>query len=346
MMKEDILKYFARMPFVPPQTLRNAHAQTVAGTLLPRRFKIVAENSESRYFDTAPGVKVLAHCSWHKERGGRPTLVILHGMEGSTESRYMLGTAEKALAAGFNAIRVNTRNCGGTEHLTPTLYHAGLTEDLREIIAELAERDGLDELYIAGFSLGGNVVLKLAGEYGSSKPAQLKGVIAVSPSIDLNASADAIETRSNLIYNMRFIWSLRTRMRRKARLFPERYDASRLRGVWSIRKFDDVYTAPHSGFGNVANYYARASSLQFIGRIIVPTLIVHAQDDPFIPFESFRHPDIEANPNVALLAPEQGGHVGFILADREGEDRFWAETMAVEFVRFINSGPAAEEMNP
>ena len=342
MTKERILERLSRTPFVPPPKLRNAHAQTLAGTLIPRRFKAVIENSAPRYFDTAPGVQVLAHCSWQKDRA-RPTLVILHGMEGSTESRYMLGTAEKALGAGFNAIRVNTRNCGGTEHLTATLYHAGLTDDLRQIIVELSERDGLGELYIAGFSLGGNVVLKLAGEYGGAAPRQLKGVIAVSPSIDLNASADAIEMRSNIIYNLRFVWSLRTRMRRKARLFPERYDESRLRGVWSIRKFDDVYTAPHSGFGDVANYYARASSLQFINRIAVPTLIVHAKDDPFIPFESFRHPDIEANPNVALLSPEQGGHVGFISADREGEDRFWAEAMAVEFLKLVSNGRAARD---
>jgi len=335
MTKERILEHLSRTPFVPPSKLRNAHAQTIAGTIIPRRFKAVVENSEPRYFDTAPGVKVLAQCSWQKERRQRPTLVLLHGMEGSTESRYMLGTAEKALAAGFNAVRVNTRNCGGTEHLTSTLYHAGLTEDLRQIIAELSGRDGLGELHIAGFSLGGNVVLKLAGEYGGGAPAQLKSVIAVSPSIDLNASADAIELGSNAIYNMRFVWSLRTRMRRKARLFPERYDESRLRGVWSIRKFDDVYTAPHSGFGDAANYYARASSLQFINQIKVPTLIVHAKDDPFIPFDSFRHPDIEANPNVVLLAPEQGGHVGFISADREGEDRFWAEAIAVEFLKLI-----------
>ena len=338
MNKELIVSHIARMPFNPPPKLKNAHAQTLAGTVIPRRFNAILRNSEPRFFDIAPAVRVLAHCSWQRNRRQRPTLVILHGMEGSTESRYMLGTAEKALAAGFNVVRVNTRNCGGTEHLTPTLYHAGLTEDLRQIVAELVDRDGLAEIYIAGFSLGGNVVLKLAGEYGNDTPRELKGVVAISPSIDLNASADAIELRSNLIYNMRFVWSLRTRMRRKARLFPERYDESRLRGVWSIRKFDDVYTAPHSGFGNVSNYYARASSLQFIGRITIPTLLVHAQDDPFIPFESFQHPDIEANPNVVLLAPEQGGHVGFISADREGEERFWAERVAVEFVKLISSG--------
>ena len=338
MTKDRILEHLARTPFNPPPKLRNAHAQTLAGTFLPRRFKPATESSEPRYFDTADGVRVLAHCSWQQERQSRATLVILHGLEGSSESRYMLGTAEKALAAGFNAVRVNTRNCGGTEHLTSTLYHAGLTEDLQHIVDELHERDGLNEVHIAGFSLGGNVVLKLAGEYGGVAPEHLRSVSAVSASIDLSASADAIELRSNIIYNMRFVWSLRNRMRRKARLFPDRYDESRLRGVWSIRKFDDVYTAPHSGFGNVANYYARASSLQFISRISVPTLIIHAQDDPFIPFESFKHPDIQSNPNVVLLAPQQGGHVGFISADKEGEDRFWAETMIVEFLKQISAG--------
>lgn len=333
MTKDRILTHLARTPFIPPPKLRNAHAQTLAGTLIPRRFKLSAE---PRYFDTAPGVRVLAHCSWQQERRFRPTMVIVHGMEGSTESRYMLGTADKALSAGFNVVRLNMRNCGGTEHLTATLYHAGLTDDLRQIISELAERDGLTELYIGGFSLGGNVVVKLAGEYGDGAPPELKGVVAVSPSIDLNASADAIEMRSNIIYSMRFVWSLRTRLRIKARLFPEHYDASMLRGVWTIRKFDDVYTAPHAGFGNVANYYEQASSSQFISRIIVPTLIVHARDDPFIPFAPFQHPDIEANPNVALLAPEHGGHVGFISADREGEDRFWAEITAVEFVKLLS----------
>ena len=333
MTKDSILAHLARTPFIPPPKLRNAHAQTLAGTLIPRRFKL---NAEPRYFDTADGVRVLAHCSWQHERQSRPTVVIVHGLEGSTESRYMQGTAEKALAAGFNVVRLNMRNCGGTEHLTATLYHAGLTDDLRQILSELVDRDGLQELYIGGFSLGGNVVVKLAGEYGDGAPPELRGVVAVSPTIDLNASADAIEMRSNIIYSMRFVWSLRTRMRRKARLFPERYDASMLRGVWSIRKFDDVYTAPHAGFGNVANYYKRASSLQFISRITVPTLIVHAQDDPFIPFTPFQHPDIGANPNVALLAPTHGGHVGFISADREGEDRFWAEIMAVEFVKLLS----------
>ena len=337
MMKDAIFNELNKQPFVPHPALKNGHAQTLAGALIRRRFKRVVENREERLFAIPPGGQVLGHCSWQPERADCPTLVLAHGMEGSTESRYMLGTAEKALEAGFNVVRMNVRNCGGTEHLTPTLYHAGLTEDLKQIINELSERDGLREIYLAGFSLGGNMVLKLAGEYSAGAPAALRGVIAVSPSIDLASCADAIEMRSNLVYHLKFITSLRNRLRRKARLFPDRYDASRLRGVWTIRRFDDLITAPHTGFQNVANYYARASALPFIERISVPTLIVHAKDDPFIPFAPFERREVTANPNVALIAPAHGGHVGFIAASGEGESRFWAEAMIVNFARLLNA---------
>jgi predicted alpha/beta-fold hydrolase len=335
MVKEKIIERLSETPFIPHPALRNPHAQTIAGTLIPRRQGLAAKSAERRLFDVSADAQVLALCSWQADPGRSPTVLIAHGMEGSVDSRYMLGTAEKALEAGFNTIRVNFRNCGGTEHLTPTLYHAGLTDDLRHIIGELIDKDGLDEIYLAGFSLGGNVALKLAGEYGAAAPAEMKGIIAVSPSIDLAACADAIEMRSNTIYHLRFIFSLRNRMRRKARLFPDRYDASLLRRIWSIRKFDDTYTAPHAGFLGVAHYYERASALRVIDRIELPTLIIHAKDDPFIPFGQFNSPELTGNPNIALLAPDRGGHVGFIRGDAEGEARFWAEVMAIEFLKMM-----------
>ncbi len=335
MTKAEIFKQLTATPFVPHARLKNGHAQTLAGTLIRRRFKRVLENTEARIFKTAAGVQVLTHCSWQPQRLTRPTLIVVHGMEGSTESRYMLGTAEKALAAEFNVVRVNFRNCGGTEHLTATLYHAGLTDDLRQIVTELSARDGLQEFYVAGFSLGGNVVLKLAGEYGEQTPPVVRGIVAVSPSMDLAACADAIEMRSNIIYHTRFIWSLRSRLRRKAELFPDRYDVSRLRGVWTIRKFDDIYTAPHSGFRNVAHYYECASALPFVPRIAVPTLLIHAKDDPFIPRASFERPEVTGNPNVMVLTTDHGGHVGFIGANGDGESRFWAEATLVKFISLI-----------
>lgn len=331
----DIIKHLEKHPFIPHPALKNPHAQTIAGTLIPRRFKSLDGRTESRFFDTHPGVRVLAHCSWQEERTHSPTVVIAHGMEGSTESRYMLGTAEKALEAGFNAVRVNYRNCGGTDHLTSTLYHAGLTEDLRQIIDELTQGDGLREIYLIGFSLGGNMVLKLVGEYGSSIPSAVRGVVAVSPSIDLAACADAIEMRKNIIYRKRFVKSLRDRMTLKAKLFPGHYDPSMLRGIRTIRQFDDAYVAPHCGFRDSADYYERASAVRMMDRISVPTLIIHAKDDPIIPFAPLERPEVKANPNVSVLAPRHGGHVGFISGDAEGEKRFWSEVRAVEFVKLI-----------
>jgi predicted alpha/beta-fold hydrolase len=308
--------------------------QTIIASMFSRRTPRLNKNTEPRYFDVAEGMQVLAHCSWQPDRETRPTLLILHGMEGSTDSPYMLGTAEKALEAGFNAIRLNMRNCGGTEHLTPTLYHAGLTDDLRVIIEELIEQDGLGEIYIAGFSLGGNIVLKLAGEYGGSVPAALRGLVAVSPSLHLPSCADAIELRSNFIYHIRFLMSLRDRMRLKANLFPDRYDISTLGKIRTIREFDNIYTAPHAGFRDVTEYYEKASALPYIKQIAIPSLIIHSKDDPFIPFAPFERREISGNPNVFLLAPERGGHVGFFSAG-EGEQRYWAEVRLIEFIKAL-----------
>jgi len=336
-MKESITEQLAQTPFIPHPALKNPHAQTIMGTLIPRRFRLVSENSEPRLFDVAPGIRVLGFCSWQENRTERPTLLIVHGMEGSVESRYMLGTADKALDAGFNAIRMNMRNCGGTAHLTPTLYHAGLTDDLRHIIKELIEQDGLREIYLVGFSLGGNVSLKLAGEYGQAAPEELRGLVAVSPSLDLASCADAIEMRSNTVYHLRFLLSLRSSLKQKASLFPNEYSANKLRGIWSIRKFDDTITAPAAGFRDVNDYYRRASALPVVGNIRIPTLIVHAKDDPVIPFAPFERPEITENPNITLLATEHGGHVGFISARAEGENRFWSELIAVRFAELLHS---------
>jgi predicted alpha/beta-fold hydrolase len=329
------IERLSETPFTPYPALKNAHAQTIVASLLARHTPRLNQNTESRYFDVAEGVRVLAHCSWQQDRLARPTLLIVHGMEGSTESPYMKGSAEKALGAGFNAIRLNIRNCGGTEHLTHTLYHAGLTDDLRAIIGQLAERDGLGEIYLAGFSLGGNIVLKLAGEYGGAPPRALRGLVAVSPSIHLPSCADAIELRSNFIYHIRFLMSLRDRMRRKASLFPDRYDISLLRRIRSIREFDNIYTAPAAGFRDAADYYERASALPYIKQIAIPSLIIHSKDDPFIPFPPFEHRDVSENPHVMLLAPERGGHVGFFAAG-EGEARYWAELKIIEFIKVLS----------
>jgi predicted alpha/beta-fold hydrolase len=255
-------------------------------------------------------------------------------MEGSTASAYMLTTAAKMFGAGFNIVRMNYRNCGGTEHLSETLYHGGLTGDLRAVIDELISVDRLPALFVAGYSLGGNMVLKLAGEYGDNPPAELKAVCAVSPSIDLRASTNLIARRRNWIYQQDFLRRLKNRIRLKEKLFPNRYDSSLLKGIRSVEQFDNRYVAPHFGFADANDYYAQASSRPLIGSIRVPTLIIHAKDDPFIPYEPLRDPEIASNPYVLLLATERGGHVAFVSAN-SGEERFWAECRLVDFFRII-----------
>ena len=328
---------FAGKSFQPHSLFRNGHAQTIAAYAWPRRFRFASESDEERLFEVESGVRVLAHCRWHGERDSYPTIVVWHGIEGSTGSNYMQAMAEKGFHAGFNVIRVNFRNCGGTEHLTNTIYHGGLSADLGAVVKELLEKDHISRMCLVGFSLGGNLVLKLAGEYADNPPRGVLGVCAVSPSVDLNASAEMILKRSNWIYHRDFVRRLKQRIRTNHRLYPERYDISGLAGVHTLREFDDRYTAVAHGFADAADYYNRSSSLRVVDRIRIPTLIIHAGDDPFIPFAPLLNPLVTENPYILLLGPQHGGHVAFISARREvNNDRFWAENRVVEFCKLAN----------
>jgi predicted alpha/beta-fold hydrolase len=325
---------FAARPFTAHRLFRNGHAQTIAAYLWPRSFRFAPETDEERLFEVAPGIKALAHCRWQADAKACPTIVAWHGIEGSTSSNYMRATAEKGFRAGFNIVRVNFRNCGGTEHLTSSIYHGGLSEDLGAVVKELIEKDKLARLLLVGFSLGGNLVLKLAGEYADAPPPEVLAVCAVSPSVDLKTSADLIMKRSNWIYHQDFVRRLKGRIRRNHSLYPEIYDISKLREARTIKEFDDRYTARAHGFAGADDYYFRSSSLRVIEKIRVPTLIIHAEDDPFIPFSPLTDPALTNNPYVLLIAPQEGGHVAFI-SDEPGddEDRFWAENRVIEFCK-------------
>lgn len=273
-----------------------------------------------------------ADCHWQENPSGHPTLVLLHGLEGSSDSGYILGTADKAFHAGFNVLRLNQRNCGGTEDLTPTLYNSGLSCDVRAVVAELIERDQLPEIFAAGFSMGGNLVLKMAGEFGDSAPPELRAVIGICPSCDLGPCADAIGELRNRVYERRFVRLLKARMLRKAGLFPGRYELNGLAKVQSVRGFDDAITAKFCGFRDADDYYTKSSALQLLDKIRVPALFLVAQDDPMIPFRSFDAAKLSENPQIRLEAPPHGGHCGFIARGNTGE-RFWAEARIVEFCR-------------
>lgn len=317
-------------PFVAPRWLRNAHVMTVYAWGRPRRLRSLPA-PEPRQFRTSADTTVVAACHWQHDRARHGTLLLLHGLEGSSDAHYMRGIADKAWRAGLNVVRLNQRNCGGTEHLTPGLYHSGLTADPRAVIRELIDRDGLKAIVLAGYSMGGNVLLRLAGELGADAPSELKGVAAVSPVIDLAACVAAIERRPNWIYQWNFMRNLRARMRRKARAFPEAFDLTPLPRLRSIRAFDDTYTAPHHGFGDAANYYYQASALRLIDRIRVPTLIISAADDPFVPPSIFGTPEVRGNPHIHVEITPHGGHCAFISEPCAEHDGYWAEAAVVDF---------------
>ena len=318
--------------FTPRRWLRSGHLMTVYAWGRPRQFPLLPAPAD-RYFQVAPDTQVLGHCYWQPAPARSPLLLALHGLEGSSSAHYMRGLADKAWRAGFNVILLNQRNCGGTEHLGPGRYHSGLTDDADHVIREVAARDGVSQIVVAGYSLGGNLALKLAGDYGDAPPSELRGVCAVSPVIDLEACVSALERRQNFIYQWNFVRGLRARMRRKDRCHPGRFDLSPLGAIRTVRQFDDRYTAPYFGFAGAEDYYYRASALRVVERIRVPALVITAEDDPFVPIEPFRDPGIAGNPNVQLIVTPHGGHCGFLTEGRDGSDGYWAEEQIVAFAR-------------
>jgi predicted alpha/beta-fold hydrolase len=333
---------FRAKPFVPHRLFRGGHAQTIFAALRISRLRSPRDKDETfepRLVEVEPGARLLIKCRWQSDRSNAPTLLLIHGLEGSSESLYIRGTAGKAWRAGFNVALMNMRNCGDTEHLTETLYHSGMTGDIDRVLTEeLAGREGLREIFVAGFSMSANMLLRLAADYGDEAPPSLAGVVAVSPPVDLSLCADALERRENALYLWRFMSSLRRRVRRKKRLYPALYDVRDLRRARTLRQFDDRYTAPHGGFRDAADYYERASSLTCIPRIKVPTLVIHAEDDPFVPAAPLLDSSFADNPNVLLVVTRHGGHVAFVSDTREDEDRHWAENRVVEFCRMLSQG--------
>jgi predicted alpha/beta-fold hydrolase len=340
-------------PFKPRRWLSGGHVQTLASFLIQRRFQVPVP--EERLIEVAPGVQVLCHCHWQAERAQALTIIIVHGLEGSSESQYMLGLTEKALAAGMNVIRYNQRNCGGTDALAPVLYHSGLSNDVAAVAREVIASDGVSRLALVGFSMGGNIVLKLAGEWGSQghSPPEFRAVAVCCPAIDLATSADTLHQPSNRIYETYFLWALRRRMLYKARLFPDHFDTSRLRGIRSLREFDDKVTAYYCGFTGVDDYYDRASAAHVVEQIAVPTLILHAANDPFIRITAETRRKILSNRNISFVETNDGGHCAFVgelsrlrtgspaqvgngndgRYDGHRDDGYWAEHEIVNFLR-------------
>lgn len=294
---------------------------TIAANFWPRNLDEVRYPGVRVLHRTEERVQVLSIC--HEPEGPvRGTLIALHGLEGSHESGYMKSMAAAGLARGLRVHRLNMRTCGGTEGLAPTLYHAGLTSDLKSIVAQME-----GPVYLAGYSLGGNVMLKLCGEMGSA--IGVKGIVSISTPLDLMACCLRMQEPRNFIYSNKFIDKLKARYRRRAAEFPELFPLDGLDSVKSVLEFDDKFTSKAFGFGNADNYYKTQSSQGFLQGIAVPGLLIHSMDDPLIPAWVYEKAAPEKNPNLKLVMTKHGGHVGF-LAKRGA--RFWAEEYAVDWI--------------
>lgn len=328
-------------PFAPRRGLSNGHLQTILGNYLPRPAYREGSIAESVEVDASDGSRVMCFCDWQPDevRATRLTVILVHGLEGSSESRYIKGIAGRAWTAGCNVIRMNMRNCLDTDDLTQTLYHSGLSADVGAVILHYASRFELERVALVGYSMGGNMVLKLAGEWGVRSP--LCAVATVCPAIDLAAGSDALHEPVNRLYEWHFLRRLMRRYRRKAFLYPHIYKSG-IGPIRSLRQFDNEIVAPHCGFLDADDYYYRAASARVADKIAVPTLILRAVDDPFVRLIPETRAALLANPNVLLVETPHGGHCAYLSTDR-GEDIHWAEVSVIRFLANINKGEAPSD---
>lgn len=316
--------------FKPVRFLGNNHLQTIAGNFIRRRFALpVAEpwflEVEAATADRR-STELRCDCWWQSSatRRERPTVLIVHGLEGSSQSKYVLGNAARMFAAGWNVVAMNMRSCGGTEHLSPGIYHSGLSGDVARVVQALVWEHGLDSIGLVGYSMGGNLVFKYLGESAQAIPTEVRAAVGVSPLMDLAPSSAALHQPQNRLYEWRFLREMLRRMRRKAILFPEIYTSLGLERIRSMRDFDEFIVARFGGFTGASDYYAKVASSQFASQIQVPSLILHASDDPFIRMLPQTREALLQNPAVTLVETNHGGHCAFLSQER-GSDRYWAE---------------------
>lgn len=325
--------------FTPRRGLRNGHLQTMAGNFLPRRLQlpepepllVEVEGPVAGYGPT----QVLCHCHWQpiEVRSQRLTVVLIHGLEGSSSSRYILGNTARALAAGWNVVRMNMRSCGGTDHLSPTIYHSGRSADVGRVFNTIVRQHQLESIALIGYSMGGNLVLRYMGEQGSALPPQLKAVVGVSPLMDLAASSASLHAPSNRIYEWHFLRNMLARVERRKLMYPRIYSDARLDRIHSLRDFDQEIVARYGSFRDADDYYQSVASSHYAAAFQAPTLIIHSVDDPFIRMLPSTRTALLANPHVTFLETQHGGHCAFLAsASSPTDDGRWAEQTLLQYL--------------
>jgi predicted alpha/beta-fold hydrolase len=330
----------------PPRWLRGAHAQTIYPALFRKvagvaytRERLTLPDGDFLDLDWArPSSQFTVHSSQQMQNQGSqpvncelPTVncelaILSHGLEGDSTRQYILGMVRLLTHHGFDCLAWNYRSCSGEMNLTQRFYHSGATDDLHTVVQH-ARTKGYRRIFLIGFSLGGNLTLKYLGEQGAG--AGIERAVVFSVPLHLSSSSYRIEQGGSRVYSRRFNRTLKRKIQEKAARMPEHVSAANLKKVRTLRDFDDLYTSQLHGFRDAEEYYERNSSIHFVGRIAVPTLIVNARNDPFLSADCFPFQKMNALESVWFEAPAEGGHCGFYPADYDGT--LWSERRALGF---------------
>lgn len=327
--------------FFPHPLLRDQHAMTIAGAMLPRPSGPFNGLAKKHWLKVDSDTSILLELNLQADRT-KPLLVMVHGLSGSSQSPYMLGVAQKAFLQGWSVIRINIRNCGGSEKKTPTLYHAALTDDVEATFDYIAKELPFAPIALAGYSLGGSIITHTVAKWGKRLPSNLKAMVCVSTPFNLVSTTRTMHNGfMNRMYMKKFLLGFMQSMKSKAAEFPELYPQDAGYGYDDFYAFDKQWTAPAFGFDSASDYYNRASAFHVIPQVELPTLIIHSEDDPLVPYCAPTRDAFEANPNLRLLLSKHGGHCGFFGAKAANSliwrdvDRWWAENRVIEYCAFL-----------
>lgn len=295
-----------RSKYIPPFLFRNGHFSTIYSGIV-RSVNGVVQKRERLALSDGDFMDL----DWSDSSTPTQKLVVLlHGLEGDAQRPYITGSAKILNQNGYDTCAVNYRGCSGEPNTMYRSYHSGATEDLIEVLDHILSTRNYSEIYLKGFSLGGNLLLKYLGE-GNKVPKELKGAVAVSVPCNLHDSCKQLLSPKNVLYAIRFKGNLLGKLRQKQLLFPEKITDSDIKKIKTLKDFDDIYTSGAHGFKDALDYYQKSSSLQFLPTIQVPSLIINAKNDSFLGKECYPFTETENNPSLYLETPTFGGHVGF-----------------------------------
>lgn len=310
--------------YSPPPFFNNGHIQTIIPSLL----RIVTDVNYKRERIHTPDHDFL-DLDWSK-LGSKNLAIVIHGLESNSEANYMKAMIKALNRRNWDAVAINLRGCSGEPNKLFRSYHCGETEDIQTVFSHITQNNSYNKIALVGFSLGGNIILKYVGEQGKKISPLIHKAAAVSVPCDLESSAWHLAKNSRWLYMKRFIFVMQKKFRLKHRMFPEKLDQKYLHSLKTFKDIDEWYTAPAHGFTCAEEYWSKASSINFVSNINIPTLLINAQDDPLLSQESFPWEEAKKSQYFIFEAPRSGGHVGFITFNKNGE--YWHESRISDFL--------------